>query len=86
MASWAPSEAVLRVVMISTSVLISETRLGEESMYDSCQNEVGMELVVARKRVLISKLAMSLSEKPHFRQQSSRERVRLLDVRWWSWA
>lgn len=40
-----------------------------------------MEFVVARKRVLISKLAMSLAVKPHFWQQASLERISLLAVR-----
>lgn len=42
-----------------------------------------MEFVVARKRVLISKLAMSLLLNPHFWQHSSRDLISLLALRWW---
>lgn len=76
-------ELVCRETMLSTSVRIEDRREGDERMYDNCQNEVGIEFVVARNRVLISKFAMSFAENPHFWQEASRDRINLLAPRWW---
>jgi hypothetical protein len=66
---------------LSTSLLILSCNLHQQGYNSATEKLVGKEFVVARKRVEISKLAMSSAEEPHLRQVERRDRIKVLASR-----
>lgn len=75
-----PLSSLCLDIILDISLRMEETKDGSENMFTSTQKDVGAELVVARKRVDISILAISSAVRPHFWEQSSRELMRVLAV------
>jgi hypothetical protein len=81
MHSLAPSELFLLLMMVEISERMDDTREGFSRIFTRSQKEVGAVLVVARKRVEISKLEMSSEEHPQLCAHSNLDLTRVLAVR-----